>query len=60
MQESILKQMRELAAEIQISIIKRQRFSMGIGEYVSLKELKEKERQFSRLKRALRNHYPLN
>lgn len=52
--------MRELAAEIQISIIKRQRFSMGIGEYVSLKELKEKERQFSRLKRALRNHYPIN
>lgn len=52
--------MRELAEEIQISIIKRQRFGRALGEYVSPKEIREKERQFARLKKALKQHYPLN
>lgn len=60
MKEIILKQMRELAEEIQISIIKRQRFGRGLGEYVSPKDIREKERQFARLKKALKQHYPLN
>lgn len=60
MKEIILKQMRELAGEIQISLIKRQRFGRSLGEYVSPSQIKEKERQFAKLKKALKEHYPLN